>query len=146
MKSSCPPLPRRDSYKAASQGVALLPHAQRLLADWEDVRERLEQQFTLQRGHVTIAAMPSFAGNVLPRVLKRFRDPYPLISLAGRPPPLDHTELWRAARRNRLGWFRRWGPIQAGSLRHAFADPGHARFNGVGVNRVDDHVGTLESR
>jgi LysR family carnitine catabolism transcriptional activator len=52
------------------------------LADWESVRERLEQQFTLQRGHVTIAAMPSFAGNVLPRVLKGFSDQYPGVEVS----------------------------------------------------------------
>jgi len=70
------------SVRLTPEGVALLPHAQRLLADWESVRERLKQQFTLQRGHVTIAAMPSFAGNVLPRVLKRFRDRFPGVEVS----------------------------------------------------------------
>ena len=70
------------SVRLTPEGVALLPHAQRLLADWESVRERLKQQFTLQRGHVTIAAMPSFAGNVLPRVLKRFRDQFPRVEVS----------------------------------------------------------------
>src|SRR3569833_1841130 len=65
------------SVRLTPEGVALLPHAQRLLADWETVRERLKQQFTLQRGHVTIAAMPSFAGKKQPRVLNRFRDRNP---------------------------------------------------------------------
>src|SRR5690606_40115755 len=35
------------------EGAALLPQALQLLADWENVRERLRQRFTLQRGHVT---------------------------------------------------------------------------------------------
>jgi LysR family carnitine catabolism transcriptional activator len=70
------------SVRLTPEGVALLPQAQRLLADWESVRERLKQQFTLQRGHVTIAAMPSFAGNVLPRVLKRFRDRFPGVEVS----------------------------------------------------------------
>jgi len=70
------------SVRLTPEGVALLPHAQRLLADWETVRERLKQQFTLQRGHVTIAAMPSFAGNVLPRVLNRFRDRFPGVEVS----------------------------------------------------------------
>src|SRR5690349_19963292 len=50
------------------EGAALLPHAIQLLADWENVRERMQQRFTLQRGHVTVAAMPSFASNVLPGI------------------------------------------------------------------------------
>jgi len=70
------------SVRLTPEGMALLPQAQRLLADWESVRERVKQQFTLQRGHVTIAAMPSFAGNVLPRVLKRFRDRFPGVEVS----------------------------------------------------------------
>ncbi|MBU5885524.1 hypothetical protein JVW21_20625, partial [Vibrio cholerae O1] len=36
----------------------------------------MRQRFTLQRGKISIAAMPSFAANVLPSVLKTFRDSY----------------------------------------------------------------------
>lgn len=70
------------SVRLTPEGVALLAHAKRLLADWEGVRERLKQQFTLQRGHVTIAAMPSFAGNVLPRVLRKFSDRFPGVEVS----------------------------------------------------------------
>lgn len=56
------------------EGAELLPQALQLLADWENVRERLRQRFTLQRGRVTIAAMPSFAANVLPGMLREYRD------------------------------------------------------------------------
>src|SRR6266702_1801871 len=51
------------------EGESLLPRARQLLADWEDAEEMLRHRFTLKRGHVTIAAMPSFAGNVLPGIL-----------------------------------------------------------------------------
>ena len=64
------------------EGAALLPQALQLLADWENVRERCLQRFTLQRGHVTIAAMPSFAGNVLPRILRDFRARYPKVEVS----------------------------------------------------------------
>ncbi|MGO0764636.1 LysR substrate-binding domain-containing protein, partial [Citrobacter freundii] len=47
-----------------------------LLADWENTEEAMRQRFTLQRGKISIAAMPSFAANVLPSVLKTFRDSY----------------------------------------------------------------------
>lgn len=59
------------------EGAELLPQALQLLADWENVRERLRQRFTLQRGRVTIAAMPSFAANILPGMLREYREHHP---------------------------------------------------------------------
>ena len=58
------------------EGETFLPMARQLLADWENAEEAMRQRFTLQRGKVSIAAMPSFAANVLPPVLKTFRDRY----------------------------------------------------------------------
>ncbi len=49
----------------------MLPVARRLLADWDNAEELMRQHFTLQLGKVSIAAMPSFAGNLLPAVLRR---------------------------------------------------------------------------
>lgn len=67
--------------KLTPEGAALLPQALQLLADWENVRERSRQHFTLRRGHVTIAAMPSFASNVLPPILHNFRTRFPNIEI-----------------------------------------------------------------
>jgi LysR family transcriptional regulator, carnitine catabolism transcriptional activator len=64
------------------EGESLLPRARQLLADWEDTEQMLRQRFTLQRGHVTVAAMPSFAGNVLPGVLTAYRRQYPQVDVA----------------------------------------------------------------
>lgn len=64
------------------EGLALLPQALHLLADWENVRERAKQRFTLERGHITVAAMPSFAGSILPRVLKKYRARFPNVSVS----------------------------------------------------------------
>jgi LysR family transcriptional regulator, carnitine catabolism transcriptional activator len=64
------------------EGAALLPRALQLLADWDNVRERLRQRFTLQKGHVTIAAMPSFAGNVLPGILREYRERHPNVEVS----------------------------------------------------------------
>ncbi|RMS27969.1 hypothetical protein ALP71_04890, partial [Pseudomonas coronafaciens pv. garcae] len=44
--------------------------------------ELLRQRFTLQMGRVSIAAMPSFAGNMLPGALKVFRGRYPRVNVA----------------------------------------------------------------
>ena len=64
------------------EGDLLLPRARQLLADWENTQQMLRQRFTLQRGHVTVAAMPSFAANVLPGVLAAYRRRYPNVDVA----------------------------------------------------------------
>lgn len=58
------------------EGETLLSMARPLLADWDNTEEAMRQRFTLRRGKVSVAAMPSFAANVLPPVLKTFRDCY----------------------------------------------------------------------
>ncbi|WP_040263009.1 LysR family transcriptional regulator [Pseudomonas massiliensis] len=64
------------------EGEILLPLARQLLADWDNTEERLRQHFTLQLGKVSIAAMPSFAANLLPDALRRFKDQYPKVNVA----------------------------------------------------------------
>jgi LysR family carnitine catabolism transcriptional activator len=63
------------------EGEALVPLARQLIADWDNAEDELRQRFTLQRGRVTIAAMPSFAGNMLPSILKTFRARYPNVNV-----------------------------------------------------------------
>jgi LysR family transcriptional regulator, carnitine catabolism transcriptional activator len=63
------------------EGEILLPIARRLLADWDNTEELLHQHFTLQLGRVAIAALPSFAANLLPVALKAFRECYPKINV-----------------------------------------------------------------
>ncbi|QJQ96697.1 MULTISPECIES: LysR family transcriptional regulator [Halomonadaceae] len=69
------------SVNLTPEGESLLPLAKRLLADWEDTEEAMRQRFTLQLGRVAIAAMPSFACNLLPGVLMAFRERYPRINV-----------------------------------------------------------------
>ncbi|RMS67819.1 Regulatory protein [Pseudomonas syringae pv. aceris] len=64
------------------EGETLLPLARQLLADWDNTEELLRQRFTLQTGRVSVAAMPSFAGNLLPAALKVFRGRYPRVNVA----------------------------------------------------------------
>ncbi|MEB0079160.1 LysR family transcriptional regulator [Pseudomonas sp. CCI3.2] len=70
------------SVSLTPEGEILLPLARQLLADWDNTEELLRQRFTLQLGKVSIAAMPSYAGNLLPRVLKVFRGRYPRVNVA----------------------------------------------------------------
>ncbi|MBR9884942.1 MAG: LysR family transcriptional regulator [Oceanospirillales bacterium] len=61
------------------EGQALYEIGQRLLADWDNTEEELQQRFSLQRGKVALAAMPSFAGSLLPSALLAYRAQYPNI-------------------------------------------------------------------
>ncbi|MCP1623777.1 LysR family transcriptional regulator [Pseudomonas nitroreducens] len=70
------------SVALTPEGETLLPLARRLLADWDNAEEVMHQHFTLQLGRVSIAAMPSFAGNLLPAVLRTFRDRHPKVNVA----------------------------------------------------------------
>jgi LysR family carnitine catabolism transcriptional activator len=70
------------SVSLTPEGETLLPLARRLLADWDNTEELLRQRFTLQLGKVSIAAMPSYAGNLLPAALKVFRGRYPRVNVA----------------------------------------------------------------
>lgn len=69
------------SVRLTPEGEALLPLARRLIADWDNAQSELQQRFRLDRGRVTVAAIPSFAGNVLPSILKAFRTNHPGISV-----------------------------------------------------------------
>ncbi len=69
------------SVQLTPEGESLLPLARKLLADWDSVHDELQQRFSLGIGKVSIAAMPSFAINVLPRALKQFRALHPKISV-----------------------------------------------------------------
>ncbi|MBR9858165.1 MAG: LysR family transcriptional regulator [Gammaproteobacteria bacterium] len=63
------------------EGEALLPLARRLLVEWDNTEDELRQRFTLQRGRVVLAAMPSFAGNLLPPLLREFRTRHPGVNV-----------------------------------------------------------------
>ena len=70
--------------RLTQEGSALLPQAMQLLADWDRVRDRLQLQFSLHTGHLTLAAMPSFAANKLPALLRDFRRRHPNLDLSVR--------------------------------------------------------------
>lgn len=63
------------------EGAQFLPVAQRLLADWDGALHDLHNLFALQRGQLSIAAMPSFAGHQLPAVLASYRQRYPAVNI-----------------------------------------------------------------
>ena len=64
-----------------AEGQQLLSMAKTLVASWDAVENELKQRFTLDRGKIALAAMPSFAASLLPKVLMNYRQKNPNISI-----------------------------------------------------------------
>lgn len=60
------------SVKLTPEGASFLPVARRLLDDWDNALDDLKQLFDLEKGLLTIAAMPSFAEGKLSYLLASF--------------------------------------------------------------------------
>lgn len=63
------------------EGEAFLPVARRLLSDWEQSLQDVRNHFTLRRGKLDIAAMPTYTTNLLPQLLAKFHHSYPDINV-----------------------------------------------------------------
>ncbi|MBD3584517.1 LysR family transcriptional regulator [Salinimonas sp. HHU 13199] len=63
------------------EGETLLPSARRLVNEWDDTFEEMQNLFAVRQGRLTIAAMPSFAESRLPTLLKAYHAAYPNIRL-----------------------------------------------------------------
>jgi LysR family carnitine catabolism transcriptional activator len=63
------------------EGRDFLPVAQRLLQDWNRASDDLKSRFVKGEGSVTIAAMPSFASSILPKILRDFRKKYSNVTI-----------------------------------------------------------------
>lgn len=61
------------AFALTPEGESFLPAAQRLLTEWDDTLEDVHNRFALRTGRITIAAMPSFAANLLPEGLAAYK-------------------------------------------------------------------------
>jgi LysR family carnitine catabolism transcriptional activator len=64
------------------EGRSFLPVAMRLLHDWTEAFEDLNERFLKKRGKVTVAALPTLAAGALPGVIAAFRSRFPQINLS----------------------------------------------------------------
>ena len=64
------------------EGRQFLPVAERLISDWQHALSDLHNLFSLGRGKLSIAAMPSFAAGLLPGILQQFKTEFPNIKLS----------------------------------------------------------------
>jgi len=63
------------------EGKKFYPTAKLLLNDWDNAFSDLNDLFTLKRGKVELATMPSFGSSLLPAYIKLFRDKHPNINI-----------------------------------------------------------------
>ena len=75
---------RQRRVSLTPEGEYFLPVAKNLLREWEDSLDKLQQRMTLDRGSLTVAAMPSFASHALPPCLAVFQQQHPNINLSVR--------------------------------------------------------------
>lgn len=64
------------SLELTPEGAEFFPVAQRLLEDWNRSLEDVHNLFTLRRGKLDIAAMPTFASSLLPQILAEYHHQY----------------------------------------------------------------------
>jgi LysR family carnitine catabolism transcriptional activator len=64
------------SVALTPEGAEFLPVVERLLADWDRSLDDVHNLFTLNRGKLDIAAMPTFASSLLPELLAKYHRLY----------------------------------------------------------------------
>lgn len=69
------------SVALTPEGEEFFPVAKGLLVNWEDAFSDLNNLFSLNRGRLSIAAMPSFASSELPSLIKKFKDNHAKINI-----------------------------------------------------------------
>ena len=63
------------------EGKQFYPTAKLLLNDWDNAFNDLNDLFSLKRGKLDLAAMPSVGSSLLPGYIRLFRDKYPNINI-----------------------------------------------------------------
>src|SRR5690349_12804632 len=71
----------RGAVALTAAGEALLPLAQRMVADADAARDAVRDIVGLRRGEVRLGAPPSLCASLVPGVLQRFRAAYPGLGL-----------------------------------------------------------------
>ena len=63
------------------EGATFVERAQQLLYNWDNTLDAVQQRFRLQQGQLSIAAIPAFALNQLPELLRQFHQQHPDINI-----------------------------------------------------------------
>jgi LysR family carnitine catabolism transcriptional activator len=63
------------------EGKIFLPIAKRLIDDWDSALSDVQDLFSVQKGRLTVASMPSFAEGPLAKILQEYHQTHPNIML-----------------------------------------------------------------
>ncbi|WP_160153997.1 LysR family transcriptional regulator [Microbulbifer sp. ALW1] len=63
------------------EGAQFVDRAQQLLHNWDNTLDAVQQRFQLQQGQLSLAAIPAFAMNPLPDLLRYFHRQHPAINI-----------------------------------------------------------------
>lgn len=65
----------------SQEGKEFVPIAKRLIHDWDTATHDMQELFAMQRGKLTLAAMPSYANSQLPSILQQFKQRWEEINI-----------------------------------------------------------------
>lgn len=65
----------------SQEGKEFVPIAKRLIHDWDTATHDMQELFAMQRGKLTLAAMPSYANSKLPSILQLFKQRWEEINI-----------------------------------------------------------------
>lgn len=121
------------------EGQVFYPTALQLINQWSDALESVNSLFTLQRGKLNMAAMPSFASNGLPDIVMAYHQKYPHIDLAIDSIVMD--QVIDAVRKGRceLGVIFAGQNMQGVSFSPLFNDGFMAIYSDAHKAFLDDH-------
>ena len=71
-----------EGVELTATGKIVLEHCRKTLYDFNNVQMIIDDIRDLRTGHLSIQSIDSFTFSVLPRILRRFSDKYPSISLS----------------------------------------------------------------
>ena len=71
-----------EGAELTATGKIVLEHCRKTLYDFNNVQMIIDDIRDLRTGHLSIQSIDSFTFSVLPRILRRFSDKYPSISLS----------------------------------------------------------------
>ena len=71
-----------EGVELTPSGKIVLEHCRKTLYDYESIKTVIDDLRDLRTGHLSVQTIDSFTFSVLPRILRRFSDDYPSISLS----------------------------------------------------------------